>query len=203
MKLIRIAITIVILFLIVSALVTVYLGPNDLMFCNEPTTEGKCRKADAIVVISGGDTTARTAEGIKLYLQGFASTLILSGAAADKSGPSNARTMQLQAVNAGVPAANTLLEEESETTGENAKNTMELVRAQGYTSIILVTSAYHQRRALLEFQYYGKDIDIRSHPVAEDRDWNRFWFLTPWGWSLAGSELVKTSITALGGADQS
>lgn len=201
MKFIRLIIGFAFVFLLVSVLITVYLGPNDLLFCNGPTAEGKCRKADAIVVISGGDTSARTAEAIKLYQQGYASTLILSGAAADKSGPSNAQAMQQQAVNAGVPGVNTIIEENSETTDQNAQNTMALVKQRGYTSIILVTSAYHQRRALLEFQHYGKDINIRSHPISEDKDWNKFWFLTPWGWNLAGSEVVKTMITALGGTN--
>jgi uncharacterized SAM-binding protein YcdF (DUF218 family) len=111
--------------------------------------------------------------------------------------------MQLQAVAAGVPGTSILLEEASETTGENAKNTMALVKERGYASIILVTSAYHQRRALLEFQRYGGGVDVRSHPVAEDKDWNRFWFLTPWGWNLALSEIVKSSVTAAGGTDRS
>lgn len=202
MRLVKIAVGLFILFLITSLVVTVYLGPNDLRFCSAPSGTGNCKKADAIVVISGGDTTARTAEGIKLYKAGYASMLILSGAAADKSGPSNAQVMQQQAIDAGVPASSTLLEENSETTGQNAQNTMALVKQRGYSSIILVTSAYHQRRALLEFQRYGKGIAIRSHPVAEDKDWNRFWFLTPWGWSLAGSEIVKSIITAAGGAER-
>jgi uncharacterized SAM-binding protein YcdF (DUF218 family) len=128
--------------------------------------------------------------------------LILSGAAADKSGPSNAKAMQRQVIEAGISSMDTLLEENSATTGENAANTMALIRQQGYKSIILVTSAYHQRRALLEFQRHGNGIDIRSHPVAEDKDWSRFWFLTPWGWSLAGSEIVKSAVVATGGAER-
>lgn len=202
MKLIRTAIGLLILFAISALVITVYLGPDDLRFCGQQGGEGKCRKADAIVVVSGGDTKARTAEGIKLYKAGYAQMLVLSGAAADKTGPSNAKVMQSQAVAAGIPSTHTLLEENSATTGENAANTMALVRQQGYTSIILVTSAYHQRRALLEFQHHGDGITIRSHPVAEDRDWSRFWFLTPWGWNLAGSEIVKSVIVVSDGGER-
>jgi len=43
-----------------------YLSPNDLGKC-QSVGEGDCRKADAIVVVSGGDTNARTDEAIKLY----------------------------------------------------------------------------------------------------------------------------------------
>ena len=44
--------------------------------------EGDCRKADAIVVVSGGDTNARTDEAIKLYKEGWAPLIVVSGAAA-------------------------------------------------------------------------------------------------------------------------
>lgn len=195
------AIIAAVVFVVAVLTISVYLGPDDLRYCTAPG-DGKCKKADAIVVLSGGDTTARTAEGVKLYQQGFGGMLVFSGAAADKSGPSNAEVMQKQAIASGVPAENTLTEETSETTGENAKNTVALLSEHGFSSIILVTSAYHQRRALLEFTHYGASLTIRSHPVGTDKDWGTFWYLTPWGWNLAGSELVKTIVTANGGADR-
>ena len=73
-----------------------YLSPDDLKDCPRPGS-GQCQKAGAIIVISGGDTEARTAEAVKLYQAGWAPTIILSGAAADKSGPSNAAAMRKQA----------------------------------------------------------------------------------------------------------
>ena len=73
-----------------------YLSPDDLKDCPRPGSE-QCQKAGAIIVISGGDTEARTAEAVKLYQAGWAPTIILSGAAADKSGPSNAAAMRKQA----------------------------------------------------------------------------------------------------------
>ena len=43
----------------------VYLQPSDFAQCEAvPAATGPCAKADAIVVVSGGDTTARTAAGI-------------------------------------------------------------------------------------------------------------------------------------------
>lgn len=202
MKLIKIILAAVFLFLLTSFLVSAYLGPDKLRFCSEPSSSGDCSSVDAIVVVSGGDTSARTAEAIKLYKSGYAPVIIFSGAAADKSGPSNAKAMQQQAINAGIPTRATAIEEYSNTTGENAENTMQLVQGRGYKSIILVTSGYHQRRALIEFNSYGKGVDIRPHPVAEDKDWNRYWFLTPRGWSLATSEIVKSAIAATGGVDR-
>ena len=67
--------------------ISFYLQPNDFIGCQEIPTTGssQCEKADAIVVVSGGDTMARTDEGIRLYKNGWADTLVFSGAAQDKS----------------------------------------------------------------------------------------------------------------------
>lgn len=210
MKLIKIILAGIMLFLLVSLGVTLYLGPDALRFCSAPekNAAGKCGTVDAIVVISGGDTTARTDEAIELYKKGWAPTLIFSGAAADKSGPSNAKAMQIQAANAGVPGGAMMIEELSNTTDQNAEYVMKMVKSEGYKSIILVTSAYHERRALLQFSHFSalsptQKIEIIPHPVPEDKDWNRYWWLTPWGWNLALNEIIKSAIVITGGVDRS
>ena len=57
---------------------SVYLSPNDLEKCDSPG-DGDCRMADAIIVVSGGDTNARTDEAIKLYKSGWAPLIIVWG----------------------------------------------------------------------------------------------------------------------------
>ncbi len=182
-----------ILFVVFIVLVTVYLQPNSFLGCTAaPDAANKnCTKADAIVVVSGGDTQARTENGINLYKNGWASVLILSGAAQDKSGPSNAEAMQLQARQAGVPASAIIIDEEAESTQQNAINTENIFEERGYDNVILVTSGYHQRRASLEFNKLADNVTIRNYPVTQDGDWGWFWWLTPRGWWLAGGELVK------------
>ena len=103
------ALLIVVVVLIVG--VTVYLSPNDLARCDKPDMSEQCRAADAIVVISGGDTTARTSEAIRLYQHGWAPRIIVSGAAADKSSLSNAEVMRQQVIASGVSADAVLVEE--------------------------------------------------------------------------------------------
>lgn len=208
MKLIKIILSLLIVFLLVVFGITMYLGPDALRFCHAPdnSATGNCAKADAIVAISGGDTTARASEAVKLYKAGWADTIIFSGAAADKTGPSNAEAMQRYAVNAGVNGSHIILEEQSGTTDQNARYVMDIVKEREFSSIILVTSAYHERRALLQFQHYAPLINnvratVRPHPVAEDKDWNRYWWMTPWGWTLAMNEIVKSVIVATGGVD--
>ena len=87
--------------------ISFYLQPNDLGSCGETAgTTGNCQPVDAIVAISGGDTQARASWAIGLYKNGWSNTLIFSGAAQDKSGPSNAAVMKKLAISAGVPSKN-------------------------------------------------------------------------------------------------
>jgi uncharacterized SAM-binding protein YcdF (DUF218 family) len=170
-----------------------YLGPDGLNDCETyPTTKSDCEAVDAIVAISGGDTKARTAKAIEMYKQDWAPLLVFSGAAADKSGPSNAEAMRRQAIDAGVPAKAILIDETSETTKQNANNTVSLFESNKISSVILVTSAYHQRRAGLEFgQQAGGTVKVVNHPVESDNQWSAWWWLTPSGWWLVVSEFAK------------
>jgi uncharacterized SAM-binding protein YcdF (DUF218 family) len=179
---------------------SIYLSPNDLAGCEQqPTDKPGCEPADAIVAVSGGDTVARTAEAIKLYQQDWASRLIFSGAALDKSGPSNAEVMRQQAIDEGVPIEDILIEEYGETTRENAENTQNILADNKISSVILVTSGYHQRRAGLEFSKRAETIEVRNHPVSSDRQWSAWWWLTPGGWFLAVSEFIKIVAFYIGG----
>jgi len=182
------------MFIVIVLGIGAYLSPDGLSHCeNQPSTQdSNCQRVDAVVAISGGDTRARTAEAINLYKNGWSDTLVFSGAAADKSGPSNAEAMMMQAISAGVPVSAILLDETSETTKENAANTADLFERNNIKSVILVTSAYHQRRAGLEFGYRAGDaVKIINHPVKVDNQWSGWWWTTPTGWWLATSELIK------------
>lgn len=170
---------------------SIYLQPNSFLGCSDKPVEGtSCDKADAIVVVSGGDTEARTAAGIALYQQGWADYLVLSGAALDKTGPSNAAAMKLQAENAGVPESAILVDEDAANTQQNAENTQSILEERGFQDAILVTSGYHQRRASLEFNKRSENVTIRNYPIS-DSDWGWYWWATPRGWWLAGGEVAK------------
>lgn len=180
---------------------SIFLTPNDLAKCGlEPSDADGCHPADAIVAVSGGDTMARTREAIKLYKNGWAPKLIFSGAAEDKSGPSNAEVMRREARDAEVPETDIIIEEYSETTKENAEKTQSIFDRRGINSVILVTSGYHQRRAGLEFKKRSENVKVRNHPVARDKQWSSTWWLTPHGWYLALSEFVKIMVFYAGGS---
>lgn len=173
--------------------ITLFLGPNDLRRCgSSPSNSSNCAAADAIVTVSGGDTNARVDAAIRDYKNGWAPLLVFSGAAQDPNAPSNAQTMKTRAIKQGVPEERIVTEEFARNTSENAANTSKFINDHNLTRIILVTSAYHQRRANLEFgARLGPSVQIINAPVSEDKQWSSHWWLTPSGWWLAGGEIVK------------
>jgi uncharacterized SAM-binding protein YcdF (DUF218 family) len=166
-----------------------YLSPQDSL-----------TKADAIVAISGGDTDARTAEAVRLYQNGWASHLIFSGAALDPNSPSNASAMARAAEKAGVPATAIILDEAAANTRQNATGVGTIVNRNGYQSLILVTSPYHQRRASLLFhRAVGRDVQINNHS-SYDQEWRRsHWWATPTSRALTFAELQKVAYELLTG----
>lgn len=157
-----------------------YLSPQD-----------KLEKTDAIVVISGGETTTRTEEGVKLFHEGYAPLMIMSGAARDE-GTSNAQAMELLAMKLGVPAENILIEEEAKNTLDNAVFVRELMKKYNIKSIILVTSPYHQRRAYVTFRkILGDDFIIINHSAPDSRWRKKGWWSSSWPAWLTISELQK------------
>src|SRR3989344_2898842 len=102
----------IVVFILITIGLSIYLAPDDISECrNGPNNQPSCQTVDAIVAISGGDTLARTAEAVSMYKEGWSDTLIFSGAAQDKTGPSNAAVMRQSAIDLGVPEADILIEE--------------------------------------------------------------------------------------------
>lgn len=186
----------IVIVIVIAGFITalsVYLQPNDFGGCGDaPNGKGNCQKLDAIVVVSGGDTNARTDEGIRLLKNGWADTIIFSGAAKDKTGLSNAAAMRLRALDIDVAKDVILLDEFAETTEQNAANTRSIFKNHNFQKVMLVTSGYHQKRAELEFKKSAQDVEILNHPLLNDKDWHfAFWWLTPRGWWLAAGEMAK------------
>jgi uncharacterized SAM-binding protein YcdF (DUF218 family) len=126
------------------------------------------KPADAIVVLAG-EKTERVEHGVKLFKEGWArkDRIIMAG------GPvvwthTWAGLMKEHAESLGVPARNILLADKSRSTEEDAYYTREVLKKSGFTSIILVTSPYHSRRAATIFsKMLGKDFKIISAPVED------------------------------------
>ncbi len=200
LKLIGLIATPIIFVVAIIFCISMYLQPNDISQCEpKPSFGVNCQIVDAIVAVSGGDTDARANQAINLYKNGWSNKLIFSGAAQDKSGPSNAAVMKALAIAAGVPESNIYIDEYSETTGQNATNSQTIFAQNNIRRVILVTSGYHQRRASLEFNKRTGEVVILNSPVQADSDWSFWWWLTPRGWWLAISEIVKIVIFYIAG----
>lgn len=160
-----------------------------------PDNSENCKKADVIIAISGGDTTARAEKAINLYKQNFAKNIIFSGAAADPSSPSNAKVMYDLAIKKGVPQSAIKLDETSENTRQNSENVAKILKENGWTNAILVSENYHLRRAYTNF--VGADAQANFRTTAAKNQ--IFWWAEPRGWILIISEIGGMTKTAAGG----
>lgn len=178
----------IVLGLIAAVLVALFFGVGFYLSPQSPLS-----RSDAIVAISGGETDSRTLEAVRLYKEGWAPTVIFSGAALDPHGPSNAKAMQMLAVAEGVPAAAILLDEASTSTTQNAQAVATLARTHSLHKIILVTSPYHQRRAYVTFQRaLAGGVTILNHSTT-DQNWRRAqWWASDYSRNLTLTELQKT-----------
>ncbi|MBI5632429.1 MAG: YdcF family protein [Nitrospirae bacterium] len=134
------------------------------------------KPADAIVVLAG-EQEERVKYGVKLFKDDWArkDRIVMAG------GPlvwkyTWASLMKEQAESLGVSGKKILLEDKSMSTEEDALYTKEVLRKNGFKSIILVTSPYHSRRAALIFKnVLGSEFRIISAPADESwfnvNDW--------------------------------
>lgn len=153
--------------------------------------QSKLENSDAIVVISGGQTTSRADKGIQLYKDGYAKNMVFSGAALD-DGPSNAEAMQMQAIAAGVPLNSINTDDESQDTYQNAVNSKKILEGIKAKKIILVTSPYHQRRAYETFKFVlGKDYTVLNSSSFDDRWSKSRWWDKGFAYNITLSESAK------------
>ena len=95
---------------------------------------------------AGGGAQERLKKAVDLYRAGWARYLVLSSGYVYSF--REAESMRALAIDQGVPAANIALEQRATNTYENVKYVDDILRDHGWTSILLVSSPYHMRRAL-------------------------------------------------------
>lgn len=110
-------------------------------------------KADAILILGGESQGERIELGAKLYKQGYAGTVLLAG-----NGEYNWKE---QAISHGIKAEYLIREPISNTTLDNAKFSYQIVTENGFRKVIIVTSDYHSKRALMLFSNVFKNSDIK------------------------------------------
>lgn len=88
----------------------------------------------------------------------------------------------------GVPGSRILIEDRSRDTGENARYVAEICRRHGFRRPLLVTSAYHMKRAQLIFERNGMPVIPLPSGLSDDRQHE----ITPYTFLPRISSLVQT-----------
>lgn len=170
--------------------------------------------ADAIVVLSGSSAyLERTQKAAQLYREGRAPMVLLTDDhtrggwdSAQQRNPFFVERAMQELIKAGVPedrieivpgfAGNT--HDEALILKERAMHEISrehFVTLPRYKSLLVVTSAYHSRRALriLRQTFAGTDVELGMAPASDDslNASTAFWWLRPEGWRTIGSEYVK------------
>lgn len=98
--------------------------------------------------------------------------ILLSGGQVYEDTGAEAKIARRILIDLGVPESKILVETRSINTTQNARYSAEILRAQGLTQPILVTSAFHMKRAVLNFKKQGIDVvpypadyQVTHHPV--------------------------------------
>ena len=107
------------------------------------------QKADAVIAI-GGNGPERVATAMKLLRDGYGEWLIVSGGPYAR-GLNSGHIMRDQALAAGMPAARLLVDDQAESTTDNARGSARLMEGRRLASAVLLTSPYHTRRAGMIF----------------------------------------------------
>jgi len=167
-------------------------------------TEAPLAKADAIVVLGGSaNYKERAREAARLVLEGRAPLILLTND--NQRGPwSSAEQRNLyfyersleELHNAGAPDQSVdVLMNQVSSTHEEAELIKSYAIDHGLRSVLVVTSAYHSRRALWTFSRVFRDtgIQVGLTPVTPGSDSPRpaTWWLTARGWRLVPTEYVK------------
>jgi uncharacterized SAM-binding protein YcdF (DUF218 family) len=115
----------------------------------------------------GYDTASRCQYAAWLYNHWRPLPVLASGGASDGAQPYSA-AMRTAIERDGVPPQDVWVEERSHSTHENAAYSAALLRGKGIRTIVLVTDAYHMRRAAACFRKEGMTVleapsDYRSY----------------------------------------
>jgi uncharacterized SAM-binding protein YcdF (DUF218 family)/glycosyltransferase involved in cell wall biosynthesis len=134
------------------------------------------QRADAIVVFAGGvgesgqaggGAQERVKQAIDLYHAGWAPHVIISSGYVYSFRESE--VLRTVAVANDVPPAAIVLEEAAINTYENVERTRRILDDRGWRRILLVSSPYHMRRALLTWQKVAPHVDVIPAPPAESQ----------------------------------
>lgn len=171
------------------------------VFTDEPAywlvLEDPPRAADAALVLAGDPDYERTKTGARLLLSGEVRLLILTGG---EPGPGDSATsLREVALGLGVPPEAIRMEQVSRSTHESMLAVRPILEQEGVRSLAVVTSPYHQRRAVWAARRTLRGVGIVSRP-ADPSSWTPAgWWKTRWNRRIVLGEWGKLGYYVLRG----
>jgi uncharacterized SAM-binding protein YcdF (DUF218 family) len=150
------------------------------------------RNADGIVLLTGG--ASRIEDAIELLSAGRGKRLLISGVHPTTS------TAEIARIN---PRYQRLvsccidLDHSAINTVGNALETRRWVHHRGFSSLIVVTSAYHMPRTMAELKRQMPEIELLPYPVVTDKLRNEPWWSSALTARLILSEYAKYVVAQL------
>ena len=166
--------------------------------------EAPLAHADAIVVLSGSSTyLERTQKAAALFKEGRSPKIILTNdnqqggwSSMEQRNPFFYERATNELTRAGVPqSAIEVIPEPVHSTRDEAARLRSYSDTKGLHSLIVVTSAYHSRRALRTFRTVFATsrvaIGIEHPPTGLQTPRAAIWWLYPRGWLMVPNEYLK------------
>ena len=155
------------------------------------TTDDALSPADAIVVLGGHPRRARHA--VDLFNQGYAPLIVFGGSTMSSVGLAcSSALLSLEAAQElGLPEGAALIAPETQSTYDEALNLRRLAGERGWTSLIVVTDAFHTRRAGRTFRALLPGVTIYTSAAPDPRYDPAHWWQTEHGLVYVFNELVK------------
>jgi uncharacterized SAM-binding protein YcdF (DUF218 family) len=161
-------------------------------------------RADAILVLSGSSNyVERTRWAARLYEAGRAPGVLLTDdggrggwSQVEQRNPFFVERAAKELNNAGVPAEKIeVLPGVVSSTYEEALNLRSYAESRGLRSVLVVTSAYHSRRALWTlrrvFEGSNVEVGVDAPPAGDDSPAAATWWMTARGWQMVAGEYPK------------
>lgn len=171
------------------------------VFTDEPArwlaVEDPPCQADAALVLAGDPGFLRTKRAARLLLEGQVRLLIVTGG--EPSPGDSAESLRDEAIRAGVPPDRIRMEQVSRGVHESMEAIRSTLAHERIRTLAVVTSPYHQRRALWAARRSLRGVAIVSRP-ADATEWRaEGWWKTRGDRRIVFSEYAKLAYYILRG----
>jgi len=164
-------------------------------------TQPKDLKANCIVVLSAGSYNSKTldADSLNRLVSGYILyrkthlPIILSGGYATST-TATADIMKNLLIELGVNPKDIIVDAESNDTNQNALNTSMLCKKYNFNTIILVTSAYHMKRAVFLFKKTKLTVIPYPTDYKENYNYNVYSYFPTLSNLLKSSEALREDL---------